>query len=162
MVTKTKGSRQMLNIGNLIDERKCYEMIRTVRWGSGVKCVSCGSNYVKKNGEEKTGCQKYNCNKCRKYFDDVSGTIFAGRHQSVKIWVLCLYFMGLNLSNAQIARELGLCESDVQGMTTQLREGIEKKEAEEAPILGGNVEMDEVYITAGHKGNSEAVKKKTT
>jgi predicted transposase YdaD len=35
--------------------------------------------------------------------------------------------MGLNLSNEQIAKELDLNRSDVQQMTTQLREGVEKK-----------------------------------
>lgn len=38
-----------------------------------------------------------------------------------------LYFMGLNLSNEQIAEELELDRSDVPQMTTQLREGIVKK-----------------------------------
>jgi hypothetical protein len=40
--------------------------------------------------------------------------------------VLCLYFMGLNVSNEQIAKELDVNLSDVQQMTTQLREGIVK------------------------------------
>jgi len=35
--------------------------------------------------------------------------------------------MGLNLSNEQIAKELDLDRSEVQQMTTQLREGIVKK-----------------------------------
>jgi hypothetical protein len=35
--------------------------------------------------------------------------------------VLCLYFMGLNLSNRQIAEELGLSGADVQLMTERLR-----------------------------------------
>jgi predicted transposase YdaD len=35
--------------------------------------------------------------------------------------------MGLNLSNEQIARELDLDRSDVQQMTSQLREGVVKK-----------------------------------
>ena len=35
--------------------------------------------------------------------------------------------MGLNLSNEQIAQELDVNLSDVQQMTTQLREGIIKK-----------------------------------
>jgi hypothetical protein len=30
--------------------------------------------------------------------------------------VLCLYFMGLNLSNLQIARELGGCDSTLWGI----------------------------------------------
>ncbi len=66
--------------------------------------------------------------------------------------------MGLNLSNRQIAKELELNESDVQNMTTQLREGVTKKKPK--PILKGEVESDEVYVVAGHKGNPGAVKKK--
>ena len=53
--------------------------------------------------------------------------MFAGHHQPLKVWVLCLYFMGLNLSNEQIAQELDVDLSDVQQMTTQLRDGIVKK-----------------------------------
>ena len=71
--------------------------------------------------------QRYECNACEKRFDDLTGTIFAGHHQPLKVWILCLYFMGLNLSNEQIAKELELDRSDVHQMTTQLREGIVKK-----------------------------------
>ena len=46
---------------------------------------------------------------------------------SLKVWVLCLYFMGLNLSNEQIAHELSINESDAYQMTTELRGGIVKK-----------------------------------
>jgi hypothetical protein len=76
----------------------------------------------------------------------------------LKIWVLCLYFMGLNLSNAQIARELDLNEADVQQMTRQLRSGIVSKKP--VVVLEGEVECDEVYVVAGHKGQPEAVKKR--
>jgi len=37
--------------------------------------------------------------------------------------------MGLNLSNEQIAAELGLSVGDAQVMTTQLREGIVVKKS---------------------------------
>jgi len=39
----------------------------------------------------------------------------------------CLYFMGLNLSNSQISKELGLNRGDVYNMAAQLREGVVKK-----------------------------------
>ena len=71
--------------------------------------------------------QRYKCKDCKKHFDDRTGTIFAGHHQPLKVWILCLYFMGLNLSNKQIAKELNLDRSEVQQMTTQLREGVVKK-----------------------------------
>ncbi len=71
--------------------------------------------------------QRYECHDCDTRFDDLTDTIFAGHHQPLKVWILCLYFMGLNLSNEQMAQELALNGSDVQQMTAQLREGIVKK-----------------------------------
>jgi hypothetical protein len=85
-------------------------------------------------------------------------TIFAGHHQSLRIWILCLYLMGLNLSNAQIAQELDLNKDDVHQMTTQLRQGIVDQHP--SPTLSGEVECDEVYIVAGHKGQPDEVAKK--
>ena len=67
--------------------------------------------------------------------------------------------MGLNLSNLQIAKELDLNKDDVQVMTSQLREGIFVRAPE--ATLSGEVELDEVYVVAGHKGNPLAVKKRT-
>jgi hypothetical protein len=68
--------------------------------------------------------QRYRCKACASRFDDLTGTVLVGRHQPLRVWVLCLYFMGLNLSHQQIAQELGLCRSDVQAMTEQLRRGL--------------------------------------
>ena len=85
-------------------------------------------------------------------FDDLTGTIFAGHHQPLHVWILCLYFMGLNLSNAQIGQELGLDADSTHDMATQLRNGILAKEPE--VVLSGEVEYDEVYIVAGHKAIS--------
>ena len=100
-----------------------------LRWPDGVACPSCESKPVIKRGFDDTepARQRYECHDCAKRFDDVTDTIFAGHHQPLKVWTLCLYFMGLNLSNEQIAQELALDGSDVQQMTAQLREGIVKK-----------------------------------
>jgi hypothetical protein len=65
--------------------------------------------------------------------------------------------MGLNLSNRQIAQGLALDTGDVQHMTRQLRQGVVVRKP---PVkLDGEAECDEVYVVAGHKGHSEAVKK---
>lgn len=84
--------------------------------------------------------------------------MLAGHHQPLRVWILGLYFMGLNLSNAQIAHELGLNPNDVQRMTERLREGIVAHQPE--PVRSGDVEGDEVYGVAGHQGFPDAVKKK--
>ena len=63
--------------------------------------------------------------------------------------------MGLNLSNRQIAQELDLRVADVQAMTEALRQGLT---ARLPPArLEGEVEIDEVYVAAGHKGQAAAV-----
>src|SRR3954447_16711960 len=62
---------------------------------------------------------------------------------------------GPELSNRQIAGELGLCRSDVQAMTEQLRRGLVAKAPDVE--LTGEVEIDEVYVVAGHKGQPAAV-----
>jgi len=84
--------------------------------------------------------------------------VLAGHHQPLRVWVLCLYFMGLNLSNRQIAGELGLAVPDVQAMTEQLRRGLVAKAP--AVELTGEVEIDEVYVVAGHKGQPAEVAKR--
>lgn len=66
--------------------------------------------------------------------------------------------MGLNLSNRQIAQELRLNPDNVQPMTEQWRGGIVARQPE--PFLSGEVEGDEVYVVAGHKGFPDAVKNK--
>jgi hypothetical protein len=77
----------------------------------------------------------------------------------LKVWMIFLYFMGLNLSTRQIAQELNLNKDDAQRMAEILRSGVVERKPETA--LSGEVECDEVYVVAGHKGQPEAVKKRT-
>ncbi len=121
----------MLSIKNLIDDAKCYETVRQMRWPERVSCPHCNSSLVNKRGFHNTQKQRqrYFCQDCCKNFDDLTNTIFEGHHQPLKIWIICLYFMGLNLSNQQIAAELNLNKDDVQAMATQLREGIAAKKS---------------------------------
>jgi transposase-like protein len=148
-------------IQHLVSNEQCYETVRNLRWPDGTKCPHCHSHHVIKRGHDETqpARRKYECKDCEKRFDDLTGTVFAGHHQPLEIWILCLYFMGLNMSNEQIAQELDLNKDDTHQMTTQLREGVEVK-AEPDVKLSGEVECDEAYVIAGHKGNPAAVRKK--
>jgi hypothetical protein len=92
--------------------------------------------------------------------------VLAGHHQSLRVWVLCLPFIGLNILKRQIAGELGLVVSDVQAMIEQLRRGLAARTP--AVELTGEVEpdarassgIDEVYVVAGHKNQPAAVTKR--
>jgi transposase-like protein len=148
------------NLSELMDDAKCFALVRQHRWPEGVRCPGCGGGAVIRDGHDETQPQRqrYRCKGCAGRFDDLTGTVLAGHHQPLRVWVLCLYFMGLNLSNRQIAAELDLGASDVQAMTEALRGGLAAKAP---PVrLQGEVEIDEVYVVAGHKGQPAAVAKR--
>jgi transposase-like protein len=149
----------LVNLSVLIDDAKCFELVRQHRWPDGVRCPTCSSAAVARHGRDETQRhrQRYRCTTCGGRFDDLTGTALAKHHRPLQVWVLCLYLMGLNLSNRQIAQELGLGVADVQAMTEHLRAGLVAKAP--AVVLDGTVEVDEVYVVAGHKGNPAAVAK---
>ena len=149
-----------MNLLHLLDDEKCFQVIRAHRWPEGVRCPHCGTARITKQGrdERQRARQRYRCLACQCKFDDLTGTVFAGHHQPLRVWVAGLYLMGLNLSNRQIAQELGINEDDAQQMTQQLRQGVVA--ASPMPVLSGTVEVDEVYIVAGHKGQHAEVQKK--
>ncbi len=165
----------LVNLSGLMDDAKCFAFVRQRRWPEGIRCPACDNDAVIRDGHDDTQpCrQRYRCKACSGRFDDLTGLdaasrhlppgdrcamVLAGHHQPLRIWVLCLYFMGLNLSNRQIAGELGLDASDTQAMTEQLRRGLVAKTP--AVELKGEVEIDEVYVVAGHKGQPAAVAKR--
>ena len=115
--------------------------MRQHRWPEGALCPVCGSGKA-----------------CASRLDDLTGMVLAGHRQPSRVWVLCLCFMGLNLSNRQIAKELGLDGSGVQAMAEQLRRGLAAKIPD--VTLEGEVEADEVYVAAGHKGQPKEVAKR--
>jgi len=51
----------------------------------------CDSTEVSKQGRDDTQPerQRYLCKACDRRFDDLTGTIFAGHHQPLRVWILC-------------------------------------------------------------------------
>ena len=150
----------MMKFHDLLDNAKCYEQVRQLRWPDGVSCPRCTSMDITRQGKDDTQPEKqrYLCKNCQRRFDDLTLSVFSSHHQPLKVWVHCLYLMSLNLSNRQISLELDLNKDDVQKMTPQLREAVDKKRPDVS--LDGEVECDEVYVVAGHKGHPDAVKKR--
>jgi hypothetical protein len=88
-----------VNIQNLIDDARCYEAVRDLRWPEKTTCPHCASENVIRRGKD-----------------------------------------------------------DVHYMASILRSGVVDKKPKVK--LSGEVECDEVYVVAGHKGNPDAVKKR--
>jgi transposase-like protein len=151
---------EVVNLSGLLDEAKCFELVRQHRWPDSVRCPDCDSAVVIRNGHDEG--QRHRqcdlCKACHGRFDDLTDTVLAGHHQPLRVWVLCLYLRGLNLSNRQIAQDLSLDASDVQAMTEPLRQGLLAR----APVakLEGPAEVDEVYSVAGPKGQPREVEKR--
>ena len=123
------SSTSLVNLSSLIDDAKCYALVRQQRWPDGVRCPGCGSAAVVRHGRGDTQGQRqrYRCKACAARFDDLTGTVLAGHHRPLRVWVPCLYLTGLNLPDRQIAQELDLGGADVQAMAEQLRRGLAAK-----------------------------------
>jgi len=110
------AASDLINLPGLIDDAKCFALVRQHRWPEGAGCPVCGSGAVILDGhDDAQPCrQRYRCKTCSGCFDDLTGLdaasrhlppgdryamVLAGHHQPPRVWVLCLYFMGLNLSN---------------------------------------------------------------
>jgi len=63
----------MLRIDNLIDDAKCYQSVRQLRWPQGVRCAWCQSEQVRRRGLH----QRHHCKACGSDFDDLTNTVFA-------------------------------------------------------------------------------------
>ena len=86
----------LVNLSGLMDDAKCFAFVRQHRWPEGVRCPVCDSSGVIRDGCDDTQpCrQRYRCKACSGRFDDLTGTVLAGHHQPLRVWVLCLYLMG--------------------------------------------------------------------
>jgi transposase-like protein len=62
----------LVNLSSLIDDAKCFELVRQHRWPEGVRCPSCGSSSVTRHGRDDTQPhrQRYRCASCGARFDD--------------------------------------------------------------------------------------------
>src|SRR3712207_5900429 len=156
----TMAVPELDTLSGLMDDARCFALVRQHRWPDGVRCPACDSSKVIRDGCDETqrARQRYRCEACSGRFDDLTGTVLSGHHQPLRVWVLCLYFMGLNLANRQIAAELGLDASDVQAMTEQLRGGLVARTPR--VTLARQEEIDEVFVVARHMGQPAAVAKR--
>ena len=45
-----------VNLASLLDDAKCFALVRQHRWPEGVRCPGCGSDAVVRNGHDDTSC----------------------------------------------------------------------------------------------------------
>ena len=63
----------LIHIQTLVEDAKCYEVVRHLRWPDGVRCPACGSAQVNKRGfhTRQRDRQRYECQAGQRQFDDL-------------------------------------------------------------------------------------------
>ena len=92
-----------------LNETRCYELLRRVRWPQGVVCPYCGHARVTPHSKPaRTPRRRYLCLGCRRTFTDLTGTPLARTHLRMSTWFLLLRLQGERRSTAELARRLGV------------------------------------------------------
>src|SRR4051795_2003147 len=57
------SSTSLVSLSSLIDDAKCYALVRQQRWPDGVRCPACGGATVTRHGHDDTQAQRqrYRC-----------------------------------------------------------------------------------------------------
>lgn len=137
------------------DNERALNIFRCIRWSDGVYCPECHSDKVYKRGfVRKTPVRRYSCNECGKNFTDLTGTIFANKKLPMGEM---LYIMS-NLDKKSVNRlseELGHKWESVYRLAKDFREFLAQKSPD--PILSEDIEIDEMYYSAGEKGLKKTI-----
>lgn len=136
----------------------CKEVMAELRWGQidgslDVVCPFCGKHHCckRRNG-------RFQCNHCRKSFSVTAGTIFHATKLPLTKWFLAMYLISSHkkgISSCQVARDIEISQTSAWFMMQKIRTlfGFE-----DAVILNGEVEMDEMYL-GGREANKHESKK---
>jgi len=130
---------------------RCFERLRLARFGETVTCVHCDSEDVVKRGTTGKDAQQYWCKACETYFNDLTDTIF-GQHRFELEEMFHITKEMRSEPTAQIARDLDRDYEAVLDFVHEVQDATGKIGSME---LTGVCEADEVYVTAGEKGNNE-------
>ena len=65
----------LVNFSALLDDAKCFALVRQHRWPDGVRCPACASGAVIRDGcdDRQRSRQRYRCKACSGRFDDPTG-----------------------------------------------------------------------------------------
>jgi transposase-like protein len=130
--------------------------LEKVRWNGRPVCPYCKGTKVSSHASKDHTLPRWQCQDCHRAFSATVQTIFHHTHLPLNKWFLALVIMlnaKKNVSNAQLARDLGLPYKTAWSLALRIREAMLSDPAQKS-LFHGIVEMDEVYIGGKpRKGN---------
>src|SRR5687767_14065275 len=149
------------HLHHLFNAEQCQAYIHTLRWKDRpLQCPRCQSHHIGRWGtyQYRPGCKRYWCHSCKRTFNDLTQTLLHRSKRSLPHWILTTFLLCLACSSRRIARELGVHIRTGYRWCGWLRNAALSYEM--ARQLDGTVEADELYHTAGHKGQAKTGGKK--
>src|SRR5215813_9039810 len=139
----------------LFNVDQCYAYIHTLRWKDRpLQCPRCQSQDIDPWGtyHYRPGCKHSWYNGCKRTFNDLTHTMLHQSKRSLPHWILATFLLCLACSSRRIAREVGVHIRTSYRWCWWLRNAALSYEMERQ--LAGTVEADELYHTAGQKGQA--------
>jgi transposase-like protein len=151
------------HLHHLFNAETCQSYIHTLRWKDRLlQCPRCQSLNVGPWGtyHAQPGLKRYRCKEqgCKRTFNDLTGTLLDGSKRSVMHWILATFLLCLSCASRRIAKELGVHVCTGYRWCWWLRNAALSYEMQRQ--LEGTVEADDLYHTAGQKGQAKQGGKK--
>jgi transposase-like protein len=140
----------------LFDAEQCQAYIPTLRWKERpLQCPRCQSQAVEPWGQYhyRPGGKRSWCNGCQRTCNDRTQTWLHQSRRSCAYWILATFLWCLSCSSRRIAREVGSHSRTSYRWGWWLRNTAVSYATDRR--LEGTVEADDLYHTAGRKGQAQ-------
>ena len=149
------------HLHQLFNADTCQAYLHMLRWKDRpLQCPRCHSHDLGPWGpyHDRPGLKRYRCHGCRRTFNDLTHTLLARSKRSLAHWILTTFLVCLSCSSRRIAREVGVHIRTSYRWCWWLRNAALSYEMQRQ--VEGTVEADELYHTAGQKGQAKQGGKK--
>jgi transposase-like protein len=143
-------------VHQLFSAEQCQAYIHTLRWKDRrLQCPRCQSHDVDPWGtyHYRPGCKRYRCQSCQRTFNDLTNTLLHQSQRPLAYWLLATFLLCLTCSSRRMAGEVGVHIRTSYRWCWWLRNAARSYEMHRQ--LEGTVEADELYHTAGMKGQAK-------
>lgn len=118
-------------------------------------CPHCGAQAklgcIVKRGRKGNGAQRYTCKSCQRHFVGSTGTVFEGTHKKADVWEK---YIQMTLDGKSLKVCASECHIAYQTAFTWRHKILNAfRVHQEATMMTGRVEMDEMLIPISYKGN---------